>query len=206
MLFEQRFWGPIADGSVTVTYRRWKRPQVLAGRTYRTPAGRLLVTSVEVVDPAAISAADARRAGYADADALRAGLRGRPEDPVLRIEFTYDSTPDPRSLLAADAALDETAVAELTRRLDRLDQACSHGPWTRDTLVLIGERPAVRAPDLAAEVGRETQPFKTDVRKLKNLGLTESLLIGYQLSPRGQAYLALWQADDAARVDPSGGG
>ena len=31
--------------------------------------------------------------------------------------------------------------------------------------------------------------FKTDVRKLKNLGLTESLLIGYRISPRGQQYL-----------------
>jgi hypothetical protein len=34
------------------------------------------------------------------------------------------------------------------------------------------------------------QPFKIDVRKLKNLGLTESLDIGYRLSPRGRAYLA----------------
>ncbi len=125
---------------------------------------------------------------------------------MLRIEFTYVSGPDPRSVLAADAELHETALAELTRRLDRLDQASSHGPWTRDTLALIAERPAVRAPDLAAAMGRETQPFKTDVRKLKNLGLTESLRIGYRLSPRGQAYLALWQAGDTARVDSSGGG
>ena len=33
----------------------------------------------------------------------------------------------------------------------------------------------MRAPDLAAQVGRETQDFKKDVRKLKELGLTESL-------------------------------
>ena len=37
--------------------------------------------------------------------------------------------------------------------------------------------------------GRETQPFKTDVRKLKNLGLTLSFNPGYTLSPRGEAYL-----------------
>ena len=54
---------------------------------------------------------------------------------------------------------------------------------------MIRERPATRAPDLAASVGRETQPFKLDVRKLKNLGLTISLRVGYELSPRGRAYL-----------------
>ena len=37
-------------------------------------------------------------------------------------------------------------------------------------------------------VGRETAPFKLDVRKLKNLGLTLSLDVGYRLSPRGQVY------------------
>ena len=57
-------------------------------------------------------------------------------------------------------------------------------------LELIAARPAVRAPDLAASLGRETQPFKADVRKLKELGLTESLLVGYRLSPRGRSYLA----------------
>src|SRR5205823_12671739 len=96
---------------------------------------------------------------------------------------------DPRAVLAASAALTDDDAAEITRRLERLDNASSHGPWTRETLRMIADRPAVRAPDLAASVGRETQPFKIDVRKLKNLGLTISLEKGYRLSPRGIAYL-----------------
>ena len=60
----------------------------------------------------------------------------------------------------------------------------------RDRLALIAERPAVRAGDLAESLGRERLSFKADVRKLKNLGLTLSLEIGYRLSPRGEAYLA----------------
>jgi hypothetical protein len=56
-------------------------------------------------------------------------------------------------------------------------------------LFAIAKRPGVRAPDLAASFGRETAPFKVDVRKLKALGLTESLRVGYKLSPRGRAYL-----------------
>ena len=56
-------------------------------------------------------------------------------------------------------------------------------------LALIAERPGVRAPDLAASLGRDTQPFKIDVRTLKELGLTHSLAVGYEISPRGRAYL-----------------
>ena len=51
-------------------------------------------------------------------------------------------------------------------------------------LDVIRRRPATRAADLAAEeFGRERDPFKIDVRKLKNLGLTHSLEVGYELSP-----------------------
>jgi hypothetical protein len=46
------------------------------------------------------------------------------------------------------------------------------------------------AADIAASIGREKLPFKADVRKLKELGLTESLDVGYRLSPRGRAFLA----------------
>ena len=56
-------------------------------------------------------------------------------------------------------------------------------------LCLIADHPGVRAADLAARLQRETLPFKADVRKLKELGLTESLDVGYRLSPRGRAFL-----------------
>ena len=96
---------------------------------------------------------------------------------------------DPREALRRRRELSDGELAGLRARLDRLDRAAGDGPWTVATLRLIGDRPGVRAADLAAAVGRERQPFKTDVRKLKNLGLTESLEVGYRLSPRGQAYL-----------------
>ena len=79
------------------------------------------------------------------------------------------------------------AVRELRARLSRLDR--HHGPWTERVLALIERRPATRAADLAEELGWERQPFKLAVRKLKNLGLTESLAVGYRLSPRGRALL-----------------
>lgn len=67
-----------------------------------------------------------------------------------------------------------------------MDGHSSFGPWTHETLRMIAEQPGVRAPDLATSVGRETRPFKIDVRKLKD---TESLPVGYRLSPRGRAFL-----------------
>jgi hypothetical protein len=189
MLFAARFWPGIRDGSITLTFRRWRRRQVLAGRRYRTRAGILEVDAIDEVDAASIGDEDARRSGYPDAATLLADLRGPSDLPVYRIAFHTVDEPDPRAVLAADDALTGDDVAAITARLARLDAASSHGPWTRAVLDMIARRPATRAADLAASFGRETQPFKTDVRKLKNLGLTLSLEVGYELSPRGRAYL-----------------
>jgi hypothetical protein len=184
-----RFKEPIERGEVNLTFRRWKRCQVVAGNVYRTAVGRLRIDTVAVVDPARITAADARKAGFASKAELLGELRGTPDLPVYRIRFHPEPGSDPRADLAATAALSPDDRADLDRRLDRLDRASSHGPWTRAVLGKIAERPAVRAAELAADFGRETQPFKLDVRKLKNLGLTISLERGYRLSARGQAYL-----------------
>ena len=190
MLVQARFREAIATGALSLTFRRWKRPQVVAGNTYRTAAGRLVVDAVDVVDPDRISNADARRAGFSSRAELLRELRGANDLPTYRIRFHSAVGPDPRALLAATVTLSEDEIAELRLRLARLDRASSHGSWTADVLRTIAERPGVRAADLAASFGRETQPFKLDVRKLKNLGLTLSLEVGYRLSPRGEAYLA----------------
>jgi hypothetical protein len=194
VLFQARFWPLITDGSVTVTFRRWKRRQVVAGHRYRTGdriVGRIMieVDDVREVDPAKITKADARRAGFPDAATLVAQLRGDSDLPVYRIAFHVVDEPDPRSVLAASWELSDADREEIDRRLDRLDRAAKGGPWTRAVLDVIAAQPATRAADLAAGFGRETLPFKDDVRKLKNLGLTESLEVGYRLSPRGRAYL-----------------
>lgn len=193
MLFTKRFWDGISDGSVTVAFRLWKRPSVVVGRPYRTGGGRVEVVSVEVISDADICEADALAAGYQTIADLRDYLDrydDGDERDLYRIEFRVLDEPDPRQVLADDDDLDAEQIADISARLDRLDRAAGHGPWTRESLRLIELHPAVRAPDLAAMVGRETRPFKLDIRKLKNLGLTESLRIGYQLSPRGRAYLA----------------
>ena len=189
MLFEPRLREGIADGSITVAFRRWKRAQAVTGHRYRTGSDIIEMDAVDVVAAEQISAVDATAAGYPSAAAAIAALQGDPSVPLYRLRFHRVDEPDPRAELAASADLSPADVAEIAGRLERLDLACSHGPWTSSVLRLIAERPAVRAPDLAASLGRETQPFKRDVRKLKELGLTRSLDVGYEISPRGRAYL-----------------
>jgi hypothetical protein len=190
VLFEPRYREGIADGSITLTFRRWRRPQAVAGRRYRTSAGRIEVEAVDVVAAADVTDDDARRAGHPTAAALLAGLRGTEELPIYRVRFHPADGPDPRDDLARADDLDESDVASIAARLARLDRASRQGPWTADTLALIAAHPERRAGDLARLLGRERDDFKIDVRKLKNLGLTVSLPVGYRLSPRGAAYVA----------------
>lgn len=175
----------IAAGTVTLAFRRWERPMVKVGGTQRTAIGVVEFTSVEPVDEAELTEADAVAAGFADLAALRKAQVG--DRRLYRVGVRL-AGPDPRVALRAKARLSAKAKAELAERLGRLDRASRSGPWTATVLDLIAANPGVRAPDLAASLGRETLPFKRDVRKLKELGLTESLEVGYRLSPRGKAW------------------
>ena len=188
MLFRQSFLDGIRDGTITLAFRRWRRPSVRSGGTLLTAAGQLSITSVDEVALTRISEADARRAGYTSREALLAELRARDEGKVYRIELGALRV-DPRVALRQSASLSETECDEIARRLNRHDERSSHGPWTRQTLDLIRSRPGVRAGDLCRLVGLDLPPFKLNVRKLKTLGLTESLEVGYRLSPRGTSFM-----------------
>jgi hypothetical protein len=189
MLVPQRLGPGIADGTVSVLLRRWSRRHAIAGRRYRTGVGILEVDAVDLIDETDITDEDARAAGEPDAAAARAALRGPAGVPVTRVRFHLVRDPDPRAVLASDDALSDEDVAAIDRRLDRMDAASPHGPWTRAALQAIAAQPEVRAGDLAAAAGRERLAFKRDIRKLKAMGLTLSFPIGYRLSPRGEAYL-----------------
>jgi len=213
--FRQRDKEAIARGELTVTYRRWRRPQARVGGRYRVGSHAIEVTSVEEVEPGDITVADARAAGHdspqAALDAIRANQRasGDPESPLYRVVFrSLGLQADPRAELAADDYLNPAEIADLTARLGKMDARAQHGAWTRETLEAIDAAPGTRAAELAAAQQRETAKFKTDVRKLKKLGLTISLEVGYRLSPRGRVILdALRQSQptttDATPRSPS---
>jgi hypothetical protein len=191
MLFDRADLDGIANGTVTVAFRRWRRPTVKAGGTLTTPVGVLAIDEVAVIDDAEVTDADAAAAGRRDAAEVL-GHKGLRRDGALhRVRF-HLAGEDPRIALRQQADMSEDEVATLVARLERYDSSSRHGAWTRDTLGLIDAHPALRAADLARLMPepQETQVFKTDVRKLKALGLTESLEVGYRLSPRGEALLS----------------
>ena len=188
MLFRQDALDRIRSGRVTVVFRRWRRARVRPGSRLRTMIGLIEVRAVEQV--ADVAERDAAPAGYPDADTLRGDIPGDPDHPLFRIEVGYAGA-DPRIALRADDDLSEADLAGLRDRLARMDRTSRHGPWTGRVLDLIAARPAVRAGDLYAEAGYpDMLSFKRDVRRLKELGLTESLEVGYRLSPRGRALLS----------------
>lgn len=177
----------IARGEVDLAFRRWDRPRVKVGTRLRTGVGLVEVVSVDRVAVSSLRADDARRAGAPSLTALREAAGYRTDRPLWRVGLRYAGQ-DPRERLREEVpGTDE--VEQLLAWLDRLDAVSAVGPWTRATLDIIDRNPGRRAPELAAELGRETQEWKRDVRKLKEKGLTESLAIGYRLSPRGEAVL-----------------
>jgi hypothetical protein len=187
VLFERRLQEGLRDGSIRLAFRRWRRPQAVGGRRYRSPIGFVQVDSVAIVD-GQLSAEDARAAGYASVEALLGDLQRGPQDgATYRLELHRIDAADPRDQLALNVELGESELDKLRQRLQRLDRDRA---WTTSVLRAIQSRPGTRAADLAAELGwPDLHDFKLHVRKLKALGLTISLERGYRLSPRGGAYL-----------------
>jgi hypothetical protein len=180
MLFNHAVWAGLADGTVTVAFRRWKRPTVKAGGTLQTPGGLLAIDEVMPIGPQDINDADARAAGAPNRAAVLASLR--PEGQLYRVRF-HRLGKDPRIDLRQRTDFDEAELSQLIRKVTRL-------PWAAPMLRLIADNPGVVSTDLAPQVGLDRAPFKQKVRRLKALGLTESLDTGYRLSPRGVALLS----------------
>ena len=184
MLFKEDVLRGIAEGRVTLAFRRWRRAPPAPGSALRTPVGVLTFDRVSVVDVEDITPADVSRTGTS-ADALRASLAGA--GALLRIELQLLGD-DPRIALREQRPAPEE-IAATAARLRRLD-ASAATPWTASYLRLIAGQPATVARVLAAQAGAELIVFKRRVRQLKELGLTESLEVGYRISPRGEAVLA----------------
>jgi hypothetical protein len=194
VLFSADAWPGLADGTITRTFRRWRRAQVRAGGRYRVGGLLLEVDDVRLVRVGDLTDEDVAAAGEPDLAALHRRLAGRADpltedDQVWRVDLRCVG-PDDRIALRQDDGLGFEEVRRLRARLDRLDRASPYGPWTRAVLRQLAVRPGVVSTELAAEAGRERTAYKADVRKLKALGLTESLPLGYRLSPRGAALLA----------------
>ena len=124
MIFRQRFLDGIRDGTITLAFRRWRRPSVRAGGTLLTAVGQLEIVSVDEVAMTHISDQDARRAGYASRNAsipVPQAVHGpvKPSRSFVRIRavavfervvyncFVTDPSRPDRPVLEVDAVLRE---------------------------------------------------------------------------------------------------
>lgn len=198
MLFKQTVLDRLACGEVTVAFRWWRRPTVKRGGRLRTPVGELAIDGVEVTTPVDITDTSAQAAGFTDRAAALAAL-SKGNGQLYRIAFRLVRD-DPRTDLGNDDNLEAHAIDRIRRVLRDLDRH-SHGPaWTDTLLRLVSARPGAAATELAATLNVEKTRLKRHMRHLKELGLTQSLPVGYRLSPRGQRLL--WSL--AAPQKPSG--
>lgn len=190
MLFPSEHYDGLRTGAITVAFRSWKRPTVAAGGTLQSPGGLLGIDEVTTITRDGITDADARAAGMGSAAEVVDWVEALPADPgrrLYRIRFRRIGD-DPRIALRELIELTSDARAELGERLAKWDASSADGPWTAATLDVIDRSPGIVSTVLADEVGVERAIFKRRVRQLKELGFTESLEVGYRLSPRGQAY------------------
>lgn len=173
MLLNKHTLENIVDRKISVVFRVWKRPTVKKGGTLKTAKGVLFIENVEQIDRSEVTEADLKNAGLNSREELCEIDR---EGDFYRITVKFQGE-DPRIALREN--LDEQQLNEVLAKLEKL------GDWTRQYLQIISEKPNIQAQILADCVGEEKLKFKTNVRKLKSLGLTESLNVGYKLSPRG---------------------
>ena len=134
------------------------------GRPYRTLVGRLAVDEVTRGRPRPTSP-PTRRAGPGSGRRALLAEAGRHAEEGRRSSGSVSTGSTTRSPQRArrDPAL-VVGSAELAAALDAIDRRSGHGPWAWATLRAIAAEPGRRAPDLAAASGRDTAPFKTDVR------------------------------------------
>ena len=90
MLLKMDLLEQIRAGQVDLVFRRWSRPSVKAGGTLKTRVGLLRIGAITDMDPADVSEADVRRAGFLDVADFRKWLDTmKPGHLFQRIEVGY---------------------------------------------------------------------------------------------------------------------
>lgn len=90
MLLKRELLEEIKAGKVDLIFRRWSKPTVKAGGTLKTKVGLLSIKAMDDMDPADVTEAEARRAGFKDVADFRKWLDTmKPGHLFQRIEVGY---------------------------------------------------------------------------------------------------------------------
>ena len=189
MLLKNKTIEGIQSGKITLIFRRWKKAGVKKGGTQMTQLGVVGIDDLKIVTEDEITDRDAKKAGFNSRDELLSDLYERDED-IYKIKVDWVGE-DPRKALRTNDKLSKKELDDIIGKLQKLDEKSQRGKWTQLYLQMIHDQPNTHAQILAEQIGLTIPTFKPWVRKLKALGLTESLRPGYRLSPRGRRVLAV---------------
>lgn len=188
MLFKEIHLQGIKTGNVKLAFRKWQKKSVNAGTRIHTSVGLVEVKSIEAISENNINETDAIHAGFASKEHLLQSFPKKSNGIIYRMEVCYHSE-DPRIGLRERTSLSEQEFNDILKKLQSLDKHSKKGDWTRQILLTIKDNPNLHAIGIANLTGFEKEWLKLNIRKLKNLGLTISHTIGYELSPKGKVIL-----------------
>ena len=190
MLFKQKDLQLIKTGEIKLAFRKWKARKAKEGSLIKTSTGELEILTVDEIEESEISENDAKASGFNSKKDLLEILQKREEGSLYKIALAYHGE-DPRIALRNQSEIFYHEFEQLKTKLEKMDARSKSGSWTFEILRAIHKNPEIRAADLARLTGREKDWLKPNIRKLKNLGLTISLEVGYRISNRGEAFLAM---------------
>lgn len=190
MLFKNDILKQIGNGTVNTAYRRWAKPSVKAGNTLMTAVGVLMITSVKEIDYKSITDKDIQKAGLKSRAQLDKELSFKKERTLYKISFKLLGD-DPRVALREETDISKEEFEQLKAKLEKMDKTSKHGAWTMPVLKLIAKHPGKHAIYFSERLGIEKDWLKLHIRKLKNLGLTISLPVGYEIAPRGEQFMKM---------------
>lgn len=189
MLIKQKELEGIRSGRITLAFRKWKKTSVRKGSVLLTSIGVIRITDITETDFAKITEEEAQQAGYANVQALVTELDKTINGVIYKIQLSHEKSDG--ATLRQDAQITVEELDELKDKLMKLDKFSNQGKWTVKVLQAIKENPQLPAAELAPKVNKEKEWLKTNVRKLKSLGLTISHEPGYTLTPLGEYVLEM---------------
>ncbi|MGJ1415184.1 ASCH domain-containing protein [Sphingobacterium multivorum] len=188
MLFKEAHLQAIKSGEITLAFRKWQKASVKPGSLLHTSIGLVKIHKIEAVNENDITSKDLLEAGFTDKKHLQQSFTHNSKGTIFKISISYHSE-DPRIKLREQSELSEQQFFDLKMKLERLDNHSKQGHWTEKILLTIKDNPSLHAIGIAKLTGFEKEWLKLNIRKLKNLGLTISHNIGYELSPLGNEYV-----------------
>ncbi|MBE8722496.1 ASCH domain-containing protein [Sphingobacterium pedocola] len=189
MLFKEIHLQGIKSGKINLAFRKWQKASVKIGSLLHTSVGLVEILNIEVVNEIDVTDNDASDAGFADKKQLLKSFTSSSTGKIFKISVSYHSA-DPRIKLRQQTELLEQQFENLRKKLERLDNYSKQGYWTGKILLTIKHNPNLHAVGIAKLTGFKKEWLKLNIRKLKNMGLTISHNIGYEISPLGEHFLS----------------